>query len=608
MKRLVLLAIFLFLLIFPKNVFASEFFDTDTRVLYSIQNTGSTNVRFETSLTNKTGESYASSYTLFVGFKSLENVGARDSLGEAAVELSKSDRGTEIKVKFNDKVVGKGNRLNFTISFDTFEVAQSQGRVWEVNVPGLQNANDFQTFSASVIVPQNLGKPVYIKPQLSRVATSSANTTVFTKAELGNSGISMAYGDYQVYKFNLRYHLENTNLFPVNAEIALPPTTNYQDVSIDDIFPRPQDVEIDKDGNWLAQYSLSSKQKLEVNVLGNAKVYLLPKPWETSTQDLNLYLKSTKHWQSDSEEIKKLAGELKTPEKIYDYVVDRLTYDFKRVRENQVRLGALKILRNPDSAVCLEFSDLFIALARASGIPAREVNGFAFTSNTSERPLSLIKDILHAWPEYWDKEKETWIMVDPTWGNTTNGVDYFKTLDFDHFAFVIRGVDSEYPIPAGGYKFEGNESVKDVEVSLSRIYNAPEKNLSISSRFSKTYISGFPVEGGVIIENKNGEIFNGGVLNTQGKLLRGKSYPVGKIPPFGKSSVDVSFPPISFLTNTDEQVKIVLGEKSDSARFKISPIFLNLYIILGGILIGTVSIIIFFTTKRIRSIYLRREK
>ncbi|KKR76174.1 MAG: Transglutaminase domain-containing protein [Candidatus Levybacteria bacterium GW2011_GWA2_40_8] len=607
MRKIILLIFLLLLLLFPKASFASEFFETDAHVSYFIQNTGRTNVRFETSLTNKTGESYASSYTLFVGFKNLENVAASDSTGPAPVNLETSDRGSEIKVTFNDRVVGQGNRLNFTISFDTFEVAQSQGRIWEVNVPGLENINDFEGFTASVIVPENLGRPVYIKPEIKRVATSSSTTTVFTKSELGSSGISMAYGDYQVYKFNLRYHLENTNLFPVKTEIALPPTTNYQDVSIDDIFPRPSNVVIDTDGNWLAKYTLKPRGKLEINVLGNAKINLMPRSSNESSEDLNKYLAPTKHWQADSSDIRKLAKELGTPEKIYDYVLDNLTYDFERVRKGQVRLGALKTLKNPDSAVCLEFSDLFIALARAAGIPAREVNGFAYTENSTERPLSLIKDILHAWPEYYDKDKKTWTMIDPTWGNTTNGVDYFKTLDFDHFAFVIRGVDSEYPIPAGGYKFEGNESVKDVEVSLSRLYKTTEKNISISSNFSNSYIAGFPIEGKVTIENRGGEIFKGGILNASGRLLKNRSYTVDSIPPFGKSEVKVVFTKTPFLTNSSEEVRIILGEKTDSAQFKISPIFLNLFIILGGIFIGALSIIIFFTTKKLRSIYLRGQ-
>src|SRR3990167_5588710 len=357
----------------------------------------------------------------------------------------------------------------------------------------------------------------------------------------------MAYGDYQVYRFNLRYQLENANLFPVRTEIALPPSTNYQNVSIDDILPKPTDVVVDRDGNWLAQFSLKSRERIEVNVLGNAQVYLNPKPQEVKSEDLSEYLKPTKYWQTNDPKIQRHAKELKTPEAIYNYTLKTLKYDFQRVKKGQVRLGALDALNKPDSAVCLEFSDLFIALSRAAGIPAREVNGFAYTANSSERPLSLIKDVLHAWPEYYDSKRRAWIMVDPTWGNTTNGVDYFKTLDFDHFAFVIRGVDSEYPIPAGGYKFEGNESVKDVEVSLSRLYKTTEKNISISSDFSNSYIAGFPIERKVTIDNRGGEIFKGGILNASGRLLKNRSYTVDSIPPFGKSEVKVIFTKTPFL-------------------------------------------------------------
>ncbi len=63
--------------------------------------------------------------------------------------------------------------------------------------------------------------------------------------------------------------------------------------------------------------------------------------------------------------------------------------------------------------------------------------------------MSLVKDVLHAWPEYYDESKKTWIMIDPTWGNTTHGMDYFSSLDFEHITFVIKGLSSTYPVPAG---------------------------------------------------------------------------------------------------------------------------------------------------------------
>ena len=93
----------------------------------------------------------------------------------------------------------------------------------------------------------------------------------------------------------------------------------------------------------------------------------------------------------------------------------------------------------------MEFTDLFITIARSAGIPAREVNGFAYTENPDIQPLSLVNDVLHAWPEYYDSEKGVWIPVDPTWGSTTGGVDYFSKLDLRHFTFVVHGKDSTKP-------------------------------------------------------------------------------------------------------------------------------------------------------------------
>ena len=97
------------------------------------------------------------------------------------------------------------------------------------------------------------------------------------------------------------------------------------------------------------------------------------------------------------------------------------------------------------------------------GIPARELNGFAFTNEEVNKPLSLNLtggDLLHAWPEYFDPILG-WVQIDPTWGNTS-GVDYFSKLDTNHFVFSIKGMNSEYPLPAGAYRFDGDKKLIEV--------------------------------------------------------------------------------------------------------------------------------------------------
>jgi hypothetical protein len=121
----------------------------------------------------------------------------------------------------------------------------------------------------------------------------------------------------------------------------------------------------------------------------------------------------------------------------------------------------------------MEYTDLFIAIARAAKIPAREINGYAYSDNPKIKPLSLVSDVLHAWPEYWDSGKKVWVAIDPTWQDTTGGADFFNKLDLRHFTFVIHGVDPQKPYPPGSYKLGANPQ-KDVFVNLGHLpdYNS----------------------------------------------------------------------------------------------------------------------------------------
>jgi|SRR3990167_4410587 len=471
MKKIIAFILGLILLFIPQNVSAvSSNFTTDYNVTYNVLENALTHVTFDIILTNQTSQYYASSYSIQVGFNNINNVLASDSKGKITPKITRNDDGNNIEIVFNDRVVGLGKKLNLTISFDTKDIARMSGKIWDINIPGIAKQAEYNSFNVNVIVPKFLENPSYIKPDTEQFSGTDLR---FTKEQLGKSGISISYGQEEIYNFNLSYHLKNPNLFPIKAEIALPPSTNYQDVEIVDINPKPQNITTDSDGNWLAKYDLGSSRKIDVKVNGRAKVLLRPKKQKLSQKERKEYLKEQPFWQTTDKRIKELALELKTPYKIYKYVVGNLKYDFQRLQTGMPRLGALGVLKNPSSAVCLEFTDLFIALARAAGIPAREVNGFAYTQNSKERPLSLVKDVLHAWPEYYDSDMQTWVMVDPTWENTTGGTDYFYTLDFDHLAFVIKGISSTYPIPAGAYKISNNQTARDVIVEFGNSFNKP---------------------------------------------------------------------------------------------------------------------------------------
>ncbi|HSW88373.1 MAG TPA: transglutaminase family protein [Candidatus Saccharimonadales bacterium] len=580
MKKLLLILLFLVsIFVFnPKQSFAQSSTETAYNVTYSVNQTGMTHANFAVSLKNTTSDYYVSSYALQVGFNDIENVQASD--GKVIVPTVKKNKdGYLISLHFNKQIVGVGKLLQFTLSFDTPDVAQKTGQIWEINIPGIGKQANFSDFGVHVTVPPSFGKARFIKPE------QGGNSLDFTKEQLGNSGISITFGQEQVYSFDLTYNLGNKNLFPLQTEIALPPTTNYQDVAIENIYPEPNNVVRDKDGNWLAQYTLLPSKKIKVRVKGRVFVADTPKQ-ETLSQDaLSQYLESQPYWQTKDTTIKQLADQLKTPENIYNYVRTHLTYDFSRVTVDQKRLGGAYVAQHPQSAVCLEFTDLFVAIARAAEIPARSIDGFAYTQNTKERPTSLlVNDILHAWPEYYDKNNQTWNMVDPTWGNTTGGVDYFHVLDFDHVAFSIRGVNSSYPVPAGGYKLEGQENEKDVQVTFATDTTLPDPKLSIVENLPKEAIAGLPMQSTVSIANVGETVIpqQNITVTTDGISPKVQQVTIQSIPPYGHISVPIQFNTASFLTNTQSAVTIQVGSTRLSKTITIVPFYLKKDIILGG--------------------------
>ena len=605
MKRFIFFLLFFLLLqlFFTKDTFASSNFSTDYNVIYTIAQDSLTHVNLNITVTNQSSQYYTPSYEIQSGFKNITNLNASDEIGSLSPKITRDGSGTAILVNFNQRVVGIGNKHILNISFDTDEVAENLNHVWEINIPGLSSKSDFSSFNATVVYPVSLGKPSYIKPAV-YPQSYAGNKLTFNKDQLGTSGISITFGSYQIYSFDLVYHLGNSNLFPVKTEIALPPGTNYQDVAIDSIEPKPINVTTDADGNWLAQYFLSPSKRINVEVKGKAKIYLSPKTEPLSNAQIQTYLAAKQYWESNDSKIKSLAKELKTPDKIYDYVVSHLTYDFSRVSSSEPRLGAVGVLNSPGSAVCLEFTDLFIAISRAAGIPAREIDGYAYTKNTQQRPLSLVSDILHAWPQYYDFGKKEWISVDPTWGNTTGGVDYFNVLDFDHFAFVVKGQNSSYPVPAGGYKMPQDKDLKDVTVDIGDNFSSTV-NVSPDITIQNPVFAGFPTDVTITVKNTGNSLADSGNFQVATDFLKPTNQTIyfQKIPPFGFVSIPIRYGATAFLTNDTDAIKITFGNKIYSQDIRILPIFLYKgFLIFGGAFLIVVCVILSIIIYRSRRI------
>jgi hypothetical protein len=478
----------IFFLLFPVGTFAQDQFLVDSKVTYTVSEAGITQVSHEISLENNFSTLYATSYTVSLESIDAQNVRVTQDDGKIlSSDSSKEGDITTIKIAFDDALVGKGKVRHFTISYDNYEFAVRTGEVWEISIPKLASSENFGNYQTILRVPDSFGFEAYISPHPdSQENIDGYKIYSFSKDKLLLTGVTAGFGDFQVFSYTLNYHLENPLPKYAQTEIAIPPDTAFQKVYLRSLDPAPSHIKLDPDGNWLAVYNLKPRERVDIVAVGDVQIFSSERSFPKPTQEtLQKNLAPTDYWQSDDTEIKALAAKLKTPRAIYDYVSNNLKYSYERVTPNVERLGAKGALLSPNNAICMEYTDLFIAIARAAGIPAREVNGYAYTENPDIQPLSLVADVLHSWPEYWDSERGAWIPIDPTWASTTGGINFFDKLDLRHFTFVIHGEDSLKPYPPGSYKL-GSNPQKDVYVSFGKISEDIQNYPEITARMKNT--------------------------------------------------------------------------------------------------------------------------
>lgn len=521
LKRLIV-AISLFFLSFlwPKIALAQTEFLTDYIVNYTVNSNGQTHAELNISLVNTLSNIYAKEFTLSIGSTQLSDIRVANSSGNLNPSIVQGNKTTNITISFPEKVLGKDKTQNFTIEFNSADFSHRLGNVWEISIPRLSKNDNLRSYQLILAVPRAFGPPSTITPSPVSIVNSGSNTVYrFNQEEILAKGISATFGSAQFFDFQLQYHLQNSNFFPIKTEIALPPDTAWQTIIYQTLKPRPESINVDEDGNWLAAYLLNSKENLTVTATGSAEIFLQPQNQFLGIKNSIVdYLSKQKYWETDNPKIIKLADQLKTPKNIYQFLVDNLIYDYGRITEGTTRFGAANALDNPNSAICMEFTDLFVALSRSAGIPSRAVNGYAYTSNPDLRPLSLKRDLLHAWPEYFDPEKDLWIPVDPTWGNTTGGVDFFNHTDLNHFTFVILGKDSQYPVPAGAYKTDGQQTQDiQVEFGLPQIHRP---QTTIEFKLPATAIAGMPLKGELVINNIGNVSLYNQTVNLTGKNVK----------------------------------------------------------------------------------------
>lgn len=551
-----------------QNYSSQTFYQADYTILPDATCQAGINI----TLKNKIADVYVSSYSLTIGSNNVFDVQVKDNFGDLAPQVEKQENRTKITVDFPKKVIGKDNSNTLKISYRTPDFSRINGEILEVSIPGVIRKEDLEDYQVTLNIPAGFGQASFIQPKPN--SESKQNDYLVYKFDKNSllkfQGISAAFGEMQVFDFDFYYQLKNPSGKKVLTEISLPADTPYQQVFYQKLSPKPKEIRIDQDNNWLAVYELEKNQELEIQASGSTEIYIRQKPElnypALTPEQISRYLQPQPYWETDNEDLLKLAGSLLTVEDIYRFVTDNLIYDYGRLNAATARLGAASILKNTSTALCTEFTDLFIALCRANGIPAREVNGYAFTDNPQLRPLSLSTDVLHAWPQYYDINKNLWIDVDPTWENTTGGIDFFNKLDLSHFSFVRHGLNSSYPPPPGAFSY--GEPKKNVFVEFGK---RKERffQIEFTPQLPQRVVSGLPIRGKITLTNTGQGAYHQQTLVVTANSWE-KKEELAVLPPFAEYTTEINLP-TKWNTSQEQILTITFGGQQATYPVRVIP-------------------------------------
>lgn len=570
MRRLSILVLTFFFVVFllPQPIFAQEpeqqndEFETILNSVYEVDKLGITRVKHEFTITNTSPTLFLKQYGMKSSYPSLQNVVVTYNNEPLEANIASSDTGTSIGISFPDELVGQGKSRKFTVEYVNHDLATIGGIVLEVHIPKLADQRTIKKHSTRIITPKQFGGPVRVTPTpTNEVSQGETITTIFD--DLQGASVSALFGSSQIFNMTLRYHLENSGGTPVIAQIALPPDTAYQKMHYHSLDPYSNDLKVDADGNWIATYTIPPHATTIVQLAADAHITLDPLNDVPPSAPSARLLNSQEFWETKHPTIQELAATHTDPKSIYDFTTSALTYAHSNIEAGSTRLGALTALAQPETAVCQEFTDVFVTISRAAGIPARRAVGYAYTQNDTFRPVSFEGDVLHSWPEYYDETRQRWIPVDPTWGHTTGGIDYFSQFDLNHIVFIINGHSSSAPHPAGAYKTLGEET-KDVEVTFSSSF--PTKQAKFSLNLIPQKIFGLPIPGQyqAAITNQGGQAWYdiGIQVTSSDESIPSTGADLDYILPYQTRTISVPITSQSWDIFTDKPTTITLTDRN----------------------------------------------
>ncbi|MFS8158966.1 MAG: transglutaminase domain-containing protein, partial [Candidatus Roizmanbacteria bacterium] len=372
-----LLSIFLLFFVYAlvTQPVRAEVYELSYTVTYTLSDSDTTDVDLDVHINNPRPDLYVQKFSLSVpAVFDISDISATSPQSDVDFGKELQNDTYLLSFQFRDPDVGKNSQNDLHISYKQKGLSRITPHTIEAILPTLVGK---ATKDVTVIVKKapSMQKTLTIaKPR-----PTENNVTYMTWEHVTTPSLYVLFGEYQLYDVQLNYSLKNPRFTPASIDVAFPPETLYQSIYIKDLSVKPNSVYIDPDGNYMARYNLGPREEKEIQYKGTIKVFAKPQDDMLSVirsqfQNQQAYLLQTQNlWDISSIIDRPEFKQLKTARDIYSYIIDTFDYSYARVNSAQSeRFGALKAFSQPSNAVCLEYADAFVALAREKGLSARE--------------------------------------------------------------------------------------------------------------------------------------------------------------------------------------------------------------------------------------------
>lgn len=402
--------------------------------------------------------------------------------------------------------------VSFTLEYDSNELIENIGKITNIYIPGFKEDQEDITinpenglstevsYNTILKIPQNEDLVIHSAPEPTKIYNDSGfKVYEYSTDILKGKSVWYQMGNEQLYFFKIVQPTTKTdNLTPENInflskneyQVVLPreyEETN-QKVYFSKLDPYPNEIFTDNEGNLIAKFLVDANKSSQIVIEGyitinlnkNSEDYPKDVPSNVDISEINTfsdvdkYLQPSEYWEVDNSQIQDKAQELKGDKSNimeilkadYKFIIESIDYDDFKFGDANTRQGAVATL-NGGNSVCMEYSDLLIAISRAQGIPARAAYGYGF-----DPKLAADNQEEHQWVQVWIPDYG-WLTIDPTWGET--GREFFGK-DIDHVLWYVAAEHPNIPAPIEVLSSTKNVSIKPIQIEFYAVEEISNPN------------------------------------------------------------------------------------------------------------------------------------